>query len=590
MDTPKEQTKPPMKPKKPSGPGLFSLLKPYRHWIVGMVVLTILGNGLNLIVPKIMARTIDTYNQPGFDLTTILFEFFLISIGIFIFGYFQNVVQTYAAEKIARDMRTRLVAKISVQDHAYIQQVTPAKLLTNLTSDVDSIKMFVSQAIASIISSLFIILGAGVLLLMIDWELGLAVLAVLPIIGGTFAVVLKKVRKLFVKAQGAIDALNKVISESILGSSLIRLLNSQQHEYQKFLAANTEAKEISLSILRLFASLIPVIIFSTNVATLMILTLGGRFVINGSMTLGDFTQFNSYLAMLVFPVIIIGFMSNVMAQASASFARISGILSGPDAKDTGHLETNLAGDVLLRSVSMKYGDKMVLKDVSIHAKPGTRTAVIGPTAAGKTQVLYLLTGLIKPDSGTVEFDGQPVDAYKKEVLHRQIGFVFQDSILFNLTLRENIAFNTAVTEQDMEKAIQTAEIQDFVQSLPDKLDTIVSERGTSLSGGQKQRIMLARALALNPRILLLDDFTARVDTTTERKILENVRRNYPQITLLSVTQKIAPVEDYDQIILLMEGEVLASGTHKQLMETSPEYVQIYDSQRSTSSYELLHSE
>ena len=590
MDKPKEQTKPPMKPKMPSGPGLFSLLKPYRHWIAGMVVLTILGNGLNLIVPKIMARTIDTYNQPGFDLTTILFEFFLISIGIFILGYFQNIVQTYAAEKIARDMRTRLVAKISVQDHAYIQQATPAKLLTNLTSDVDSIKMFVSQAIASIISSLFIILGAGVLLLMIDWELGLAVLAVLPIIGGTFAVVLKKVRKLFVKAQGAIDALNKVISESILGSSLIRLLNSQQHEYQKFLAANTEAKEISLSILRLFASLIPVIIFSTNVATLMILTLGGRFVINGSMTLGDFTQFNSYLAMLVFPVIIIGFMSNVMAQASASFARISGILSAPDAKDTGHLEANLAGDVLLRSVSMKYGDKMVLKDVSIHAKPGTRTAVIGPTAAGKTQVLYLLTGLIKPDSGTVEFDGQPVDAYKKEVLHRQIGFVFQDSILFNLTLRENIAFNTAVTEQDMEKAIQTAEIQDFVQSLPNKLDTIVSERGTSLSGGQKQRIMLARALALNPRILLLDDFTARVDTTTERKILENVRMNYPQITLLSVTQKIAPVEDYDQIILLMEGEVLASGTHKQLMETSPEYVQIYDSQRSTSSYELLHSE
>jgi ATP-binding cassette subfamily B protein len=590
MDKPKEQTQPPMKPKMPSGPGLFSLLKPYRHWIVGMVVLTILGNGLNLIVPKIMARTIDTYNQPGFDLTTILFEFFLISIGIFILGYFQNIVQTYAAEKIARDMRTRLVAKISVQDHAYIQQATPAKLLTNLTSDVDSIKMFVSQAIASIISSLFIILGAGVLLLMIDWELGLAVLAVLPIIGGTFAVVLKKVRKLFGKAQGAIDALNKVISESILGSSLIRLLNSQQHEYQKFLAANTEAKEISLSILRLFASLIPVIIFSTNVATLMILTLGGRFVINGSMTLGDFTQFNSYLAMLVFPVIIIGFMSNVMAQASASFARISGILSAPDAKDTGHLETNLAGDVLLRNVSMKYGDKMVLKDVSIHAKPGTRTAVIGPTAAGKTQVLYLLTGLIKPDSGTVEFDGQPVDTYKKEVLHRQIGFVFQDSILFNLTLRENIAFNTAVTEQDMEKAIQTAEIQDFVQSLPNKLDTIVSERGTSLSGGQKQRIMLARALALNPRILLLDDFTARVDTTTERKILENVRRNYPQITLLSVTQKIAPVEDYDQIILLMEGEVLASGTHKHLMETSPEYVQIYDSQRSTSSYELLHSE
>jgi ATP-binding cassette, subfamily B, bacterial len=594
MEKPKEPMKPPIdpsaKPKRPAGPSLFSLLKPYRHWVFGMVILTILGNSLNLIVPKIMAGVIDRYDQPGFDLTKVVLQFLLISIGIFLLAYFQNVVQTYAAERIARDLRTRLVAKISVQNHAYIQQVTPAKLLTNLTSDIDAIKMFVSQAIASIISSLFLIVGAGILLLLIDWKLGLAVLAVLPVIGGTFAYVLGKVRKLFVKGQGAIDWLNKVINESILGSTLIRLLNSQQYEYQKFLAANTEAKAISLSILRLFAALIPVIIFSSNVATLTILVAGGRFVINGSMTVGDFLQFNSYLAILIFPVIVIGFMSNVMAQATASFQRISGILEAPDRKDTGELTANLAGDIVLRNVSMKYGDKIVLKDVSIHAKPATRTAVIGPTAAGKTQLLYLLTGLIKPESGTVEFDGNTVDAYQREALHRQIGFVFQDSILFNLTLRENIAFNTTVTDQDLDKAIQTAELSDFIQTLPQKLDTVVSERGTSLSGGQKQRIMLARALALNPKVLLLDDFTARVDTTTERKILENVRNNYPGITLLSVTQKIGSVENYDQIILLMEGEVLASGTHKQLMETSPEYVQIYDSQRSTSSYELLQSQ
>ena len=158
--------------------------------------------------------------------------------------------------------------------------------------------------------------------------------------------------------------------------------------------------------------------------------------------------------------------------------------------------------------------------------------------------------------------------------------------MFNLTLRENIGFNKTVKDEDLEKAIASAELKDFIHSLPQKLDTIVSERGTSLSGGQKQRIMLARALALNPKVLLLDDFTARVDGATERKILENVHRNYPGITLLSVTQKIASVENYDQIVLLMEGEVLALGTHKQLMETSPEYIQIYDSQRSTSHFEL----
>ncbi len=204
----------------------------------------------------------------------------------------------------------------------------------------------------------------------------------------------------------------------------------------------------------------------------------------------------------------------------------------------------------------------MLKDVSFDARAGSRTAVIGPTAAGKTQLLYLLTGLIEATAGSVEYDGRPIADYDPESLHAQIGFVFQDSVIFNLSLRENIAFSRDVTDADLAKAIATAELDDFIRALPSGLDTVVSERGSSLSGGQKQRVMLARALALSPRVLLLDDFTARVDTTTARKILENVHQNYPGITLLSVTQQIEPVADYDQIILLMEGEILASGTHR----------------------------
>jgi ATP-binding cassette subfamily B protein len=397
---------------------------------------------------------------------------------------------------------------------------------------------------------------------------------------------LKRVRTLFTKSQEAIDWLNKVINESILGAALVRLLNSQQYEDEKFLAANTQARDISLSILRLFAGLIPVIIFATNLATLMIVVLGGRFVIQGTMTLGEFTAFNSYLSILVFPVIMIGFMSNVMAQASASYQRVAKVLDAPESEKGGSLAADLRGDVDVRDVVLTIGDKTILKHVSLSAPAGTRTAVIGPTAAGKTQLLYLLIGLLKPASGTVEYDGRNIDDYDKETLHQQVGFVFQDSIIFNLTVRENIAFNKAVTDQALRKAVATAELTDFIDGLPQKIDTVVSERGSSLSGGQKQRIMLARALALEPRVLLLDDFTARVDASTERKILENVRANYPGITLLSVTQQIAAVEDYDQIVLLMEGEVLASGTHRHLLETSPEYVQIYDSQRSTSRYEL----
>jgi len=548
--------------------------------------MTIIANGMNLAIPRIIAHAIDTFAQQGAVSTTLIVEFSAVGLGVFLFSYFQVIVQTYASERVARDLRTRLIDKISRQDHAFIQQVTPAKLLTNLTSDIDAIKMFVAQAISSIISSLFLILGASVLLLSINWRLALGVLAVLPIIAVTFSVIFGKVRKLAEKGQVAIDWLNKVINESVLGSALIRLVNSQHYEYEKFVAANTEARSISLSILRLFTSLIPVIVFCTNLATLLILTLGGRFVIVGSMSLGDFTAFNSYLSILIFPVIIIGFMSNVMAQAGASYARVSMVLNAPDKKETGTVKADLRGDIAVRNVSVTLGGKEVLKDISLEAHAGSKTAVIGPTAAGKTQLLYLLTGLLKPNAGTIEFDGRNIEQYEKQSLHLQVGSVFQDSIIFNLTLRENIAFSKTVTDQDLEKAITTAELKEFINSLPDKLDTVVSERGTSLSGGQKQRIMLARALALNPRILLLDDFTARVDSNTERKILENVHRNYPGITLLSVTQKVASVEDYDQIVLLMEGEVLASGTHAQLMETSPEYVQIYDSQRSTSHYEL----
>src|SRR5437667_4735606 len=428
----------------PPGPNLFGLLKPYSRLILLLVVLTILGNSLNLVVPKLISYAIDTYTRQNLVLSNLIVEFFFVAAGIFVFAYLQAVAQTYASERVARDLRTKLVMKISMQDHAFIQQVTPAKLLTHLTSDVDAVKMFVSQAIASIISSVFLIIGASILLLSINWKLGIGVLAMLPIIGITFSVVLGKVRKLFKKSQEAIDWLNKVINESILGAALIRLVNSQHYEYEKFVAANSEARNISLSLLRLFASLIPVIIFCTNLATLMILSLGGRFVIQGSMSLGDFTAFNSYLAILIFPVIVIGFMSNVIAQASASYGRLSTVLNVPDKRETGTVIADLRGDIAVRNVSVTLGGKDVLKNVSLAAGAGTKTAVIGPTAAGKTQLLYLLTGLLKPTSGTVEYDGRNIDEYDKQALHLQVGFVFQDSILFNLTVRENIAFSKTV--------------------------------------------------------------------------------------------------------------------------------------------------
>ncbi|MGN6248918.1 MAG: ABC transporter ATP-binding protein [Ginsengibacter sp.] len=571
------------KKKKPKQkkPNIFKILKPYSGMISLLLLFALLSNGLNLVIPKIIQAGIDDYSKGNFQMKNIILWFSIASILIFILTYAQSILQTFASERVARDMREKLASKISQQDYAYIQNVTPNKLLTNLTSDVDAIKMFVSQAIVSIASSLILIIGASVFLLNINWRLGLAVLLIIPIIATTFYLVLKKVRVLFKRSQEVIDWLNKVINESILGSALIRVLNAQYTEYNKFMDANTEAKNLGLSILRLFATLIPIIVLTANLARLTVLALGGHFVINSTMTLGEFAAFNSYIAILIFPIIMIGFMSNVIARASASYQRVHNTLESPDFVDNGTVHKELDGNIELKNVSVYYGENPALKNISFLAEAKTRTAVIGPTAAGKTQLLYLLTTLIKPTEGEIFYDGINIDDYNRDSLLSQVGLVFQDSIIFNLSLRENIAFNNKVTEEDFQKAIDTAELKDFISTLPDGLDTMVSERGTSLSGGQKQRIMLARALAINPKILLLDDFTARVDALTEEKISSNLRANYPGLTLLSVTQKIDPVKDYDQIIVIMEGELIAKGKHDYLMQHSPEYVQIYHSQKST---------
>jgi ATP-binding cassette, subfamily B, bacterial len=565
---------------------LFGLLGGYKGVIILLIIFALAGNASNLVIPKIISKSIDSYSAGKFDYVSIISQFSIAIISIFIFTYLQSILQTLASEKVARNLRSQLSEKISYQGLSFIQAANPSKLLTNLTSDMDSVKMFISMAIVNIVSSLFMIIAIFALMLTINWKLALTVIAIVPIILATFFIVLKKVRVLFKKSREIVDKLNKVINESIMGSALIRVLNSQQPEYEKFLSANNDARDLGLAILKLFAIMIPTIMFVSNLAVVSILALGGHFVAINHMTLGQFAAFYSYLSMLIFPILMIGFMSNIIAQASASYQRIYDVLRKPETPEAGTITRALDGAIKLENVSLSYGDKPVLKNITCRIEKNSRTAILGPTAAGKSQLLNLLSRLIYSDSGNIEFDDILIQDYKKESFHNQVGLVFQDSVIFNMSLRENIAFSDNVTNESLNKAIETAELSEYIETLPDKLETIVSERGTSLSGGQKQRIMLARALATNPKVLLLDDFTARVDRKTENKILCNIENKYPDLTLISVTQKVSSVKNFDQIILMMEGEIVAQGKHKELLESCLEYVQIYNSQRSTHHYEL----
>ena len=256
-------------------PGIFSLLKPYTGIVIILIIMALLGSGINMLIPKIIAHGIDTFSAGHFNLGHVVRQFLLAASGIFIFTFLQNIIQTYTSERVAKDLRTKLSDKISRQSYAYVLKSNPSRLLTNLTSDIDSIKMFVSMAFVTIISSVFVIVGTSVLLILINWKLALTVIAIVPIIGVTFFIVLRKVRVLFKRSRENIDLLNKIINESIMGSALIRVLNAQQPESIKFMETNLVSRNLGMSILRLFATLIPVIMFVSNLAVVTILALGG---------------------------------------------------------------------------------------------------------------------------------------------------------------------------------------------------------------------------------------------------------------------------------------------------------------------------
>ena len=562
--------------------GLFKLARPYIWLLLLILLVSLLSNGLSLIIPKVIAQAIDTFQSSKFIVSVFLRDLSLIIIFVFIFSTIQSILQTYLSETIAKDLRNQLVQKISEQPYIFINQITPEKLLTNLTADVDNIKQVIAQALVQIFASIIVLTGATVLLISINWRLALMVLTIIPLIGLIFGLIFSRIRKYFLRAQVLIDKLNKTINESIVASALIRILNSQDWEFLKFKEVSGEAKQIGLSILRLFASLIPLIGLIANASIVAVLLVGGRSIIMGSFTIGGFMAFMSYISMLIFPIVVLGFIGNLIARAAVSYERVNQVLNTPPQKLYGEKESDLKGEIIFNNVCLTIDKKQILKNISFKINAHSKTAIVGPTAAGKTQIFYLLAGLIKPTSGEIVLDNVPLFEYSQKCLSSQIGLVFQDSSIFNTTILENIVFQKDSPKGNADKAIQTAQLDDFIASLPDGLETKVAERGNSLSGGQKQRITLARALAINPKILLLDDFTARVDNDTEKRILTNLKKNYPKVTQVLITQQISSAKVTDQIILLMEGEVLAQGTHEQLLKNSLEYKQIYNSQQSVS--------
>lgn len=545
-----------------------------------VLVLGVATNGLALYVPKLAARVID---QSGEHLFLMLFGVAILS---FIIAVVQIYASTYFSEKVALDLRKKLINKISGQTFGYISSSTPGRLLTIVTSDVDAVKNVISQGIVALLGALVTLVGAAIFLLYINWHLALITLSVIPFLILSIGIIFGSLSKLFVAGQENMEKITAIVNESIIGAAIVRVLNSTSSEVKKFDTVNAATRGVGMKIVNQISALIPVITLLANATVMIIIWFGGKLVAEGGLTIGEFSAFFSYSALFIWPLFVLSFVGTMISRGNVSLGRIRTVLEAPIEEETGTLKAEVKGDIEFKEVTLNYTDeggaeRTVLKDISFSIKAGTRNAIVGPTAAGKTQLFYLLSGLIKPSKGEILIDGKPIETYDSDSLLSQIGLVFQDSIMFNTSFRDNIAFSTDKAGILLIKALETSELTDLVESLPRGLDTLVSERGTSLSGGQKQRLMLARALAIDPKILLLDDFTARVDQATENSILKNVAKNYPNVTLVSITQKVEPIWSYDQIIVVMEGELVATGTHTELIKDSFEYKQIYESQQTT---------
>lgn len=557
-------------------------MKNYKGLIFVVVLLSLISNLLTLILPKVNARVIDSLQKLTYNKDEALELFAVLTTAILIVTLVQNILSSITSEKIAAELRKQLIEKISRQSFTYVNQVGSSKLLTNLTADVDAVKQFINQGIVFAFAAVVQLVGSIILLLSINWRLAIPVLLTIPILGIAFGVVFSRIEKYFKMAQEVIDKLNRVINETIVGSALVRVLSAHKFETEKFLVSNEEARSIGTKIVNGFAAIIPIINVVVNVSFLIVMGYGGVQVIDGTLSAGDFSAFFSYIFIFIFPIVMIGFLASGIGRAFATYMRLKEVIDSELPQQSGTLKQELNGEIQLKNVTLELDNKGILENINIEIKPHSRVGIIGPTAAGKTQIFYLITGLIKPNKGEILIDGKPILEYDNDNLYAQMGMVFQDSIIFNTTVRENIAFrNEDMSDAAIWKAIETAELKDFVDSLPDGLDTKISERGSSLSGGQKQRLTLARALAVNPKILLLDDFTARVDINTEKRIFDNLKKNYPGITVIAITQKIKSIEDFDNVFLVMEGELVASGTHEELLKSSLEYQQIYNSQQRT---------
>ncbi|NPV08674.1 MAG: ABC transporter ATP-binding protein [Anaerolineae bacterium] len=507
---------------------------------------------------------------------------FAVMRGLFAFS--ERYLAESVSQGIAFDFRNDLYTKIQSLSFSYHDRTQTGQLMIRATDDVEKVRMFVGQGLLMTVQAAVLLLGSLTVLLFTNYRLTLVVLPILPVAFAVFTVFGRISQPLFTEAQVRLSRLNTVLQENLAGIKVVKAFVREPQQQLKFDRAAEDVMRQQLRISAIFSILFPTTFLIANLGQAAVMYFGGRQIISGTLTLGEWQKFSLYLVYVFFPMGQLGFIISQMAQASASASRVFEILDAKSEVEDrpGAVELPpIEGRVEFDHVSLRYfsGTEPVLKDISFVAEPGQTVALLGATGSGKSSIINLIPRFYDVTEGRVLIDGYDVREVTLDSLRAQIGIVLQDTTLFSGTIRENIAYGKPeATQDEIEAAARAAEAHDFIMSFPQGYDTPVGERGATLSGGQKQRIAIARALLLDPRILILDDSTSSVDVITEYRIQQALDRLMEGRTSFVIAQRISTVRNADLILVLDRGRLAAQGRHEELLETSPIYAEIYHSQ------------
>jgi ATP-binding cassette subfamily B multidrug efflux pump len=578
-----------------------------KYWLVtcGAYVSLLVVTAGNLVTPRLLQIIIDQ-GITDRNLSVILrmaLGLVGLALGRALFQFAQGYLSERASQSVAYDLRNALYAKIQSLSFSYHDQAQTGQLLTRATNDVELVRMFTGMGFLQFLNSVVMLVGSLILLFAMNWRLALVAVVILPLVLGLFSFFGLKARPMFSRVQKKLSALNTILQENLAGVRVVKAFAREPFEAERFGKGNRELLDEFLKVGRLMAFLFPTLFLVFNLSTLAIYWYGGFQVIGGDLTVGQLVAFNTYLMMVMMPVGVLGMIATMISRAAASAERIFEILDAqsevadaPNAQPLPSIEGRVAFEgVRFRYFGSSKDSEWVLDGVSFVAEPGQTVALLGATGSGKSTIINLIPRFYDVSQGRITVDGCDVRDVTIESLRSQIGIVLQEATLFTGTVRDNIAFGKPeATMEEIVAAAKAAEAHEFIIGFPNGYDTEVGERGVTLSGGQKQRIAIARALLLEPRILILDDSTSSVDFSTEERIQQALDelmkgRTSPSAestlsgaeglrTSFVIAQRISTVLNADQILVLDKGRIVARGIHEELMESSPIYAEIYYSQ------------